>query len=405
MKFSATWMIALRALRRNLMRSGLTMLGIIIGVAAVIAMVAIGTGAKAQVASSIEQMGQNMLMVISGAAHSGRVSMGFGSAPTLTKQDYDAIRKEVSGISGASPEVRASAQVAVGNQNVNTTVYGVGEEYLDVRAWKIAGGNNFADSDIRGATKVALLGNTVVTNLFGSADPVGQIVRIQNAPYTVVGVLRPKGANLMGMDQDDMVLVPWSSAMVRLTGSTSFRSITVQAESAAQVNGVIDQLTELLRQRHRIRQGQEDDFSIRNMQDMLEMATSTAQTMTILLGAIAGVSLLVGGIGIMNIMLVSVTERTREIGVRMAVGARAGDILLQFLVEAVVLSVSGGILGVALGYSMAKIVSLKFGWNTLVSPDSVALAFAFSAIIGVFFGFYPARKAASLDPIEALRYE
>ena len=405
MKFSATWMIALRALRRNLMRTGLTMLGIIIGVAAVIAMVAIGTGAKAQVAASIEQMGQNMLMVFSGATRSGRVHMGFGSAPTLTKQDYDAIRREVSGISGVSPEVRASAQVAAGNQNVNTTVYGVGEEYLTVRAWDVANGNNFTEADLRGSTKVVLLGNTVATNLFGSGDPVGQIVRVQSAPYVVVGVLRPKGANMMGMDQDDLALVPWSSAMVRLTGSTSFRSITVQAESAEQIENVMEQLTALLRQRHRIREGQDDDFFIRNMQDMLEMATSTAQTMTILLGAIAGVSLLVGGIGIMNIMLVSVTERTREIGVRMAVGARGGDILLQFLVEAVVLSVSGGLIGIGLGYSMATAVSMKFGWSTLVSPESAVLAFIFSAIIGVFFGFYPARKAASLDPIEALRYE
>jgi putative ABC transport system permease protein len=405
MKFSATWMIALRALRRNPMRTGLTMLGIIIGVAAVIAMVAIGTGAKAQVAASIAQMGQNMLMVISGAAHSGRVSMGFGSAASLTKQDYAAIRQEISGISGATPEVRAGAQVAVGNQNVNTTVYGVGEEYVSVRAWQIANGNNFMDGDIRGATKVAILGNTVATNLFGGADPAGQLVRIQNAPYTVVGVLRPKGANMMGMDQDDLVLVPWSSAMVRLTGTTTFRSITVQVESAERIPEVIAQLTELLRQRHRLREGQENDFIIRNQQDMLEMATSTARTMTILLGAIAGVSLLVGGIGIMNIMLVSVTERTREVGVRMAVGARAGDILLQFLVEAVVLSVGGGVIGIALGYGIAQAVSMKFGWSTLVSPESVALAFAFSAAIGVFFGFYPARKAAGLDPIEALRYE
>ena len=405
MKFSSTWMIALRALKRNPLRTGLTMLGIIIGVAAVIAMVAIGTGAKAQVAASIEQMGQNMLMVMSGAARSGRVSMGMGSSPTLTRQDYEAIRKEVAGISGASPEVRASAQVAVGNQNVNTTVYGVGEDYADIRAWKLESGNAFTDVDIRGATKVAVLGNTVATNLFGGADPVGQIVRIQNAPYTVVGLLHPKGANMMGMDQDDMVLVPWSSAMVRLTGSTSFRSITVQAASAEQVDGVIEELKSLLRQRHRIREGQEDDFHVRNQQEMLEMATTMANTMTILLGAIAGVSLLVGGIGIMNIMLVSVTERTREIGIRMAVGARAGDILLQFLVEAVVLSVVGGLIGIGLGYATAQIVSIKFGWNTLVSPESVALAFAFSAAIGIFFGFYPARKASGLDPIEALRYE
>ncbi|MDD2520148.1 MAG: ABC transporter permease [Kiritimatiellae bacterium] len=405
MKFTATWTIALRALRRNPLRTGLTMLGIIIGVAAVIAMVAIGTGAKAEVAASIEQMGQNMVMVISRAARSGRVHLGGDSGVALTKQDYDAIRQEVAGLAGATPEVRASAQVAAGNQNVNTTVYGVSEEYPAVRAWRLALGGHFTEADVKSAAKVAVLGQTVATNLFGGGDPVGQLIRIQHAPYEVIGVLRAKGANMMGRDQDDLVLVPWTSAMVRLTGENSFRAISVQAESAERIPEVVGQLEALLRQRHRIPEGGEDDFLIRNMQDMLEMATSTAQTMTILLGAIAGVSLLVGGIGIMNIMLVSVTERTREIGVRMAVGARGADILLQFLVEAVVLSVSGGLIGIGLGYGVAHLVSVKFGWNTLVSPDSVALAFLFSAVIGVFFGFYPARKAAGLDPIEALRYE
>ena len=405
MKFTATWTIALRALRRNPLRTGLTMLGIIIGVAAVIAMVAIGTGAKAEVAASIEQMGQNMVMVISRAARSGRVHLGGDSGVALTKQDYDAIRQEVAGLAGATPEVRASAQVAAGNQNVNTTVYGVSEEYPAVRAWRLALGGHFTEADVKSAAKVAVLGQTVATNLFGGGDPVGQLIRIQHAPYGVIGVLRAKGANMMGRDQDDLVLVPWTSAMVRLTGENSFRAISVQAESAERIPEVVGQLEALLRQRHRIPEGGEDDFLIRNMQDMLEMATSTAQTMTILLGAIAGVSLLVGGIGIMNIMLVSVTERTREIGVRMAVGARGADILLQFLVEAVVLSVSGGLIGIGLGYGVAHLVSVKFGWNTLVSPDSVALAFLFSAVIGVFFGFYPARKAAGLDPIEALRYE
>ena len=405
MKFTATWTIALRALRRNPLRTGLTMLGIIIGVAAVIAMVAIGTGAKAEVAASIEQMGQNMVMVISRAARSGRVHLGGDSGVALTKQDYDAIRQEVAGLAGATPEVRASAQVATGNQNVNTTVYGVSEEYPAVRAWRLALGGHFTEADVKSAAKVAVLGQTVATNLFGGGDPVGQLIRIQHAPYEVIGVLRAKGANMMGRDQDDLVLVPWTSAMVRLTGENSFRAISVQAESAERIPEVVGQLEALLRQRHRIPEGGEDDFLIRNMQDMLEMATSTAQTMTILLGSIAGVSLLVGGIGIMNIMLVSVTERTREIGVRMAVGARGADILLQFLVEAVVLSVSGGLIGIGLGYGVAHLVSVKFGWNTLVSPDSVALAFLFSAVIGVFFGFYPARKAAGLDPIEALRYE
>ena len=405
MKFSSTWLIALRALRRNLMRSVLTMLGIIIGVAAVISMVAIGNGAKAQVASNIAKMGQNMLMVMGGAARTGGVRMAAGSAAVLTKGDYEAIRTEISGITGATPEIYRSAQVMAGAANVNTRVCGVGEDYVPVRAWTIGEGENFTGQDIRSAAKVAILGRTVASNLFGTGTAVGQTVRIQNAPYQVVGVLKPKGANMMGDDQDDMVLVPWSSAMVRLTGGTTFRSVTVQAESADRLDSVISQLTALLRQRHRLRDGQPDDFHIRNTQEMQEMATSTADTMTVLLGAIAGVSLLVGGIGIMNIMLVSVTERTREIGVRMAVGARGRDILLQFLVESVVLSVTGGIAGIALGLAAAKFVSAQFGWNTLVSPQSVALAFLFSAAIGVFFGFYPARKAASLDPIEALRYE
>ena len=405
MKFSATWMIALRALRRNPMRSGLTMLGIIIGVAAVIAMVAIGTGAKEQVASSIAQIGQNTVLIMSGAPSRGGVRGGWGSSPTLTRQDYEAIRKEVPGVIRATPDVRKNTQVMAGNQNVNTTVNGAGEDFAEIRSWDFLEGGNFTAADVRSAAKVAILGQTVATNLFGDASPVGQIVRIQNAPYTVVGLLEPKGMSMMGSDQDDVVLVPWTSAMVRLTGADSFRAITVQAESAEQVDQVMEDLTALLRQRHRIRDGAEDDFHVRSQQEIMEMATSTAKTMTILLGAIAGVSLLVGGIGIMNIMLVSVTERTREIGVRRAVGARGSDILLQFLVEAVVLSVGGGLAGIGLGVAIAEIVSAKVGWNTLVSAESVVLAFAFSAAIGIFFGFYPARKAAGLDPIEALRYE
>ncbi|MDD4342400.1 MAG: ABC transporter permease, partial [Kiritimatiellae bacterium] len=294
MKFSATWMIALRALRRNPMRTGLTMLGIIIGVGAVIAMVAIGTGAKAEVAASIEQMGQNMVMIISRAARSGRVHMGSDSGVALTRQDYDAIRQEISGLVGATPEVRVNAQVAYGNQNVNTTIYGVSEDYPAVRAWQFAQGEHFTQMEIRGAAKVAVVGQSVATNLFGGGNPVGQVVRIQSAPYVVVGVLRAKGGNRMGRDQDDLVLVPWTSAQVRLTGRTTFRVISVQAESAERIPDVVEQILALLRQRHNIREDQEDDVKIFNMQDMLEMATSTAQTMTILLGAIAGVSLLVG---------------------------------------------------------------------------------------------------------------
>ncbi|HOR75001.1 MAG TPA: ABC transporter permease [Kiritimatiellia bacterium] len=405
MKFSATWMIALRALRRNLMRTGLTMLGIIIGVAAVIAMVAIGTGAREQVAASIAQIGQNTILVMSGATSRGGVRGGWGSAPTLTRQDYEAIREEIPGVIRATPDVRKGAQVMAGNQNVNTSVNGAGEDFVEIRAWGFAEGGNFSALDIKTKAKVAILGQTVATNLFGDASPVGQVVRIQNVPYQVVGLLKPKGMSMMGSDQDDVVLVPWTSALVRLTGTDSFRAITVQVESAEMVEQVMADITALLRQRHKIRDEADDDFHVRSQQEIMEMATATAKTMTILLGAIAGVSLLVGGIGIMNIMLVSVTERTREIGVRMAVGARGSDILLQFLVEAVVLSVGGGLLGIGLGFGVAQLVSAELGWNTLVSPQSVALAFLFSAAIGIFFGFYPARKAAGLDPIEALRYE
>ena len=405
MKFSATWMMALRALKQNAMRSALTMLGMIIGVAAVIAMVAIGQGAKAKVANDIAKMGQNMLMVMSGAPRTGGARGGFGSSATLTKGDYEAIRSEIADITGATPEIYRSSQVLFGNRNVNTRVCGVGEDFVSVRAWAIAEGANFSDADVRSAAKVAVLGATVASNLFADTSPVGQIVRIQNVPYEVVGLLKGKGANMMGDDQDDIVLIPWSSAMVRLTGGTTFRSITVQAESAEMLPAVIEQLSTLLRQRHRIREGAEDDFHIRNTQEMQEMATSTAQTMTVLLGAIAGVSLLVGGIGIMNIMLVSVTERTKEIGLRMAVGAKGSDILLQFLVESVVLSAGGGLIGVGLGWAVAWFVRVQLGWDTLVQPGAVAVAFLFSGAIGVFFGFYPARKAAALDPIEALRYE
>jgi putative ABC transport system permease protein len=401
----ATVKIALRALRRNKMRTLLTMLGIIIGVGAVIAMVAIGNGAKAQVEAQIATLGQNVVLVLSGNVSRGGFSMGFGSAPSLTREDYEAIRREVAGVVGVSPEVRTFAQLAAGNQNVNVQVTGVGEDYLDIRAWPLAGGANFTEADVRNANKVALIGQTTARALFGDGDPVGQVVRIKSAPFTIVGLLASKGMSMMGSDQDDVVLVPYTSAMVRLTGATTFRSFTVQAASDKQLPVVQEQITELLRQRHRIGPGRDDDFLVRTQQEISEMATATSRIMTVLLGAIAGVSLLVGGIGIMNIMLVSVTERTREIGVRLAVGARGQDILLQFLIEAVTLSVAGGLIGIGLGIGGARAVSANFGWTTLVSANSILLAFAFSAAIGVFFGFYPARKAARLDPIDALRYE
>ena len=405
MILTAIFRIALRALHRNVLRSLLTMLGIVIGVGAVIATVAVGNGAKAQVEAQIATLGQNVILIMSGNANRGGFGMGFGSAPSLTKQDYEALRKEVNGITGVSPDVRASAQVAAGSQNVSTSVFGVSEDYLQIRTWPIASGANFTEADVHAANKVALIGHTTAQTLFGEGDPVGQFIRIGNASFTIVGLLASKGMAMMGMDQDDVVLVPYTSAMVRLTGDTTFRSFSVQAATPQLVDDVQTQIKELLRQRHRIQSGKDDDFHVRTQEEITEMATSTSKVMTVLLGAIAGVSLLVGGIGIMNIMLVSVTERTREIGVRLAVGARGCDILMQFLIEAVTLSVCGGLIGIALGVGGARALSANFGWSTLVSLNSIMMAFAFSVAIGVFFGFYPARKAARLDPIEALRYE
>jgi putative ABC transport system permease protein len=401
----ATFKIAVRALRRNTLRTLLTMLGIIIGVGAVIAMVSIGNGAKAQVEAQIAALGQNVILVLSGNVRRGGFSMGFGSSGSLTKEDYVALRRELTGVTGVSPEVRSFAQIAAGNQNINTQVLGVGEDYVDIRAWPVANGANFTEVDVRNANKVALIGKTTATTLFADGDPLGQIIRIKNAPFTVVGELTAKGMSMMGSDQDDVILVPYTSAMIRLSGGTSFRSFSVQATDAALLSDVQNQISELLRQRHRIAEGQDDDFIVRTQEEISETATATSRIMTVLLGSIAGVSLLVGGIGIMNIMLVSVTERTREIGVRMAVGARGRDILLQFLIEAVTLSLLGGVIGIAMGVGAARIVSANLGWNTLVSPESIGIAFLFSAAIGVFFGFYPARKAAQLDPIDALRYE
>jgi putative ABC transport system permease protein len=402
----ATFKIAVRALKRNTLRTLLTMLGIIIGVGAVIAMVSIGNGAKAQVEAQIASLGQNVILILSGNVSRGGFSMGFGSAGTLTQEDYEAIRRDVPGVNAATPEVRAFAQVAAGSQNINSQIYGVGADYFDIRSWPTQSGEPFTEQDIRNANKVVLLGQTASRTLFGGADPVGEVVRIKSAPFTIVGVLAAKGMSMSGStDQDDLLLVPYTSAMKRLTGATTFRSFSVQAASAQLVPSVQEEIAELLRQRHRIGPGREDDFIVRTQQEISEAATATSRIMTILLAAIASVSLLVGGIGIMNIMLVSVTERTREIGVRMAVGARGKDILLQFLIEAVTLSVVGGVIGILIGVSSSRLLSAKMGWVTLVSPESIFTAFLFSAAIGIFFGFYPARKAARLDPIDALRYE
>jgi putative ABC transport system permease protein len=405
MRYLAIIKIAFRALRRNKMRTVLTMLGIIIGVGAVIAMVALGRGAKAQVQARIASLGQNTLMVFSGSINRGGVYSGFGGAGTLTVEDAQAIEKEVPGVVAVSPEVRTGGQIMAGNNNWSTEGRGEDVDYLSIRQWEIAEGTMFTEADVRSAAKVCILGKTTADKLFIGEDPIGQTVRIRNVPMKVLGVLKAKGVSMMGSDQDDTIIMPYTTAMKRFAGVTTLRTINVQAASAEQLTEAQNGITELLRQRHRIQPGRDDDFMIRNPQEFLEAQNAAAETMTALLAGIAGVSLLVGGIGIMNIMLVSVTERTREIGIRMAVGARGRDILLQFLIEAVTLSSIGGLLGIALGVGGAQLLKILKNWATLVSPDSVVLSFIFSAAVGIFFGFYPARKASQLDPIEALRYE
>ncbi|HYT58666.1 MAG TPA: ABC transporter permease [Haliangiales bacterium] len=405
MNIIATFKIAARALRRNTLRTLLTMLGIIIGVGAVITMVSIGNGAKAQLEASIATLGQNVVTVLSGSVSRGGFRMGFGSAGTLTQDDFDAIRREIPGVNGASPEVRNFAQLAAGNQNINSQIMGVGADYLEVRSWPCAEGDSFTEADVRLANKVALIGKTTKETLFGDENPIGQIVRVKNAPFRVVGMLSSKGTDMWGRDQDDVLLVPYTSAMKRLTGDLTFRSLMIQASAPQILTTLTNQVTELLRQRHKITIGKDDDFIVRTQQDTLEFADSQARTTRGLLFWVAVISLIVGGIGVMNIMLVSVTERTREIGVRLAVGARGRDILLQFLTEAVTLSVVGGIIGIFLGVGSSQLVSKQMGWPTLTSTDSVVVAFCVSAVVGIFFGFYPARKASRLDPIDALRYE
>jgi putative ABC transport system permease protein len=398
--------IAFRALRRNLLRSFLTMLGIIVGIAAVIVGVSMGTGAKAEVDKRIASMGQNLLVIMSGNMSRGGVRGGFGAAPNLSQGDYDAIRREIGGVSGVSPEVRTSAQVGAGNQNSFVQVLGVSHSYADIRSWEFRSGANFTDADVRNSSKVCIIGTTTAKTLFGEdVDPTGQTVRIKNAPFTVVGWLKPKGVNSFGSDQDDVLLLPYTSVMKRLSGDTMFRSFSVQADDPSSLVQVQSDVSDLLRQRHKISDGKDDDFMVRNQQEMSEFFNANNRIMTILIGFFAGISLVVGGIGIMNIMLVSVTERTREIGIRLAVGARGRDVLRQFLTEAVLLSIMGGALGIATGFWLAPLLTKLFEFPTLISTQSVVLAFSVSAVIGVVFGFFPALKAANLDPIDALRYE
>jgi putative ABC transport system permease protein len=405
MRIGSTVTVALRALRRNKMRSVLTALGIIIGVAAVIAMVGIGNGAKAQVEAQIASLGENVILIFSGSTTSSGIRTGWGGAGTLKVEDAEAIRREVPGVIAVSEEVVSTTQVAAGNQNWFTRIYGESADYFDIRQWSLADGTPFTPQDVRSANKVCVIGRTTASQIYGNDDPVGQVLRIKNVPFTVTGVLTSKGLSTQGVDQDDIVVMPYTSAMKRVTGGTTLRNINVQIGDARQVQAAQQQIIALLRQRHNIREGRDDDFTVRNQEEIAQAATATTAVMTLLLGSIAGVSLVVGGIGIMNIMLVSVTERTREIGTRMAVGAHGSDILMQFLIEAVTLSSVGGVIGIVFGIATSKILSSYAHWPTLISPVSIIVAFMFSAAVGVFFGFYPARKAATLDPIEALRYE
>jgi putative ABC transport system permease protein len=405
MRYLAVIKIAFRALRRNKMRTVLTMLGIIFGVGAVIAMVALGKGAKVQVERRIAALGQNVLMIFAGDFRRGGVSSGSGGAGTLTVDDANAIQNEIPNVVAVSPEVRSGAQIMAGEYNWSTSVMGEDVDYLIIRQWEVADGSMFTEADVRSATKVCVLGKTTADKLFPDGGAVGQIIRIRNVPVKVLGVLKAKGASMFGQDQDDTVIVPYTTGMKRFAGVTTIRSINVSASSADQIAAVQAAITDLLRQRHRIQPGRDDDFIMRNQQEIADTATATTDTMTALLAGVAIISLIVGGIGIMNIMLVSVTERTREIGIRMAVGARGRDILLQFLIEAVTLSSIGGLLGIALGIGGAEMLTLIKNWPTLVSSASIVIAFISSAIVGIISGFYPAWKASQLDPIEALRYE
>ena len=398
--------IAMRALARNKLRSILTMLGIIIGVGAVIAMVSVGQGAQQQAQQQIAAMGSNMLFVQSGTVNRGGMRMGWGATKTLIYEDMVAILRECQSVKAAAPGSQATAQVVFGNDNWSTTINGTEPQYFEIRSWPMAEGSSFSQDDVSMAANVAVIGETVRKNLFGATDPIGETVRINNLPFKVVGLLTPKGTSAaMGQDQDDIILVPITTLQKKITGQDWLRWIMVSAVSKDASYTAQQQITSLLRDRHRIRSGQDDDFFVRNLADMADLADQNARLFTILLGSIASISLLVGGIGIMNIMLVSVTERTREIGIRMAIGATEGDVQQQFLIEAVVLSIAGGAIGILSGMAASYLITQTLGWPVLVSPTAIVAAVLFSMAVGVFFGFYPARKAARLDPIEALRYE
>jgi putative ABC transport system permease protein len=400
-----TAVIALRALRRNKMRSTLTALGIIIGVASVVAMVAVGNGAQARITSQVAALGQNLLSVFAGSRKSGGVNSGLGSASALTLPDAEAIRREISDVVAISPEDSTTAQAIANGRNWSTTVAGESPDYLNIRDWKLASGSMFTEREVRSAAKVAVIGSKTAGELFGPINPVGQSVRIQNIPFVIIGLLESKGAGMGGQNQDDRILIPYTTAMRRVTGDKYLRSVNVQIGSADRMEIAQQQITSLLRQRHRLTAGRDDDFNIFNQKEIADTVNSISKVITLLLGSVAGISLFVGGIGIMNIMLVSVTERTREIGIRIAVGAQPGDIRLQFLIEAVTLSLLGGLIGVLCGVGASHLLGVVANFKAIVSTGSILLAFGVSSVIGIFFGFYPAHKAAALDPIVALRYE
>jgi putative ABC transport system permease protein len=400
-----TALISLRALRRNKMRSMLTALGIIIGVASVVAMVAVGNGAQARITSQVSALGQNLLSVFAGSRKSGGVNSGLGSASALTLADADAIGREVTDVVAISPEASTTAQAIANGRNWSTTVAGESPDYLKIRDWKLAAGSMFTEREVRSSAKVAVIGSKTANELFGPLNPVGQTVRVGNIPFVIIGLLESKGAGMGGQNQDDRIIIPYTTAMKRITGEKYLRSINVQIVSSERMEVAQQQITSLLRQRHRLTTGRDNDFNIFNQKEIADTVNSISKIITLLLGSIAGISLVVGGIGIMNIMLVSVTERTREIGIRIAVGAQPGDIKLQFLIEAITLSLLGGGIGVLAGIGASRLVAVFADFNAIVSTGSILLAFSVSFAIGVFFGFYPARKAARLDPIEALRYE
>jgi len=406
MKWKNLVKVAFKSIVKNKMRTLLTMLGIIIGVAAVIVMVAIGKGAEKRIQDQIASMGTNLITVFPGSMQSRGVHMGPDQGQQITLDDVDRLKKNGTLLQAVSPMVRSGAQIIGGSGNWATSIWGVSEQYLEIRDWALVSGEFFTSADVRAQNKVCVIGQTIVKNLFENEDPVGQLLRVRNVPFKVIGVLKERGQGAFGQDQDDLLIAPYSTVLYRLAGTHAHvNQILVRATSLEQMTQAQAEITSIMRESHKIPEGEDDDFTVRNQTDIASTAQETTQVLTILLASIASISLLVGGIGIMNIMLVSVTERTHEIGIRMAIGARSRDILVQFLIEAIVLSLSGGLIGVLIGFLATWIVHLATEWNTVIAPMNVLLSFGFAGAVGVFFGYYPARKAAALNPIEALRYE